>query len=701
MLRRFIIPSLILFLLVSSCEDKKEKEFGSVILQFDYQKEVEVLYEEDEKDSQESDEDITTKFIDQILTKEEKDPFLIPDKLDIDIIEQDESNIDQKKVIKTDISFARITIGTFTPVTLDLSSQTSYSRTDIIEGNVVIKVELLNSDSLILYQESKSVSIIKNERASAIFNSWQVMNQSIVISSGEPNEQYTVGNTVNIAWGNTHADRPVDIFLYQGPGSASQNLIKQLEDDIIGNSFSWNTESEPPRSNLGLLVSSTIQPNVSSSVCCFNIIAPNIAPVVSNINESTDEDVVETITLLGTDANNDDLTYSIISTPSNGTLSSISGNTVSYTPNQDWNGADTFIYKANDGATDSNTATVTITVNAINDPPTVSDINIFMEPGQTSTTVTLSGSDIEGNALTYSLWGTTGGTLSGLGGSQNNEVIFSPFNTFLGTASFSYKANDSTSDSNIATVFIDVKGFRMITPNGGETFIEGETRTIQWEGGYSGAGDTYLWIEDIDTQQASALASGLNGQNAFDWTIPSFSSDGSWPDQGRYNFSIIAATSIGGTHLASDITDNYFIIAPTGDVVITDPLGGQTYQQGSIITIEWVGGFTNNGIDLLREDGFGSTVKELDISKDVGNANSYSWSVPSNLTADNDYAIRIYDATGSGASDTSENFSITNLDIISPIGSEVWYKGNTYNIQWTGDISTQGEARVYLDDTEI
>ena len=42
MLKRLIAPCLILFLLVSSCEDKKDKEFGSVVLKFDYQREIEV-----------------------------------------------------------------------------------------------------------------------------------------------------------------------------------------------------------------------------------------------------------------------------------------------------------------------------------------------------------------------------------------------------------------------------------------------------------------------------------------------------------------------------------------------------------------------------------------------------------------------------------------------------------------------------------
>ena len=59
--------------------------------------------------------------------------------------------------------------------------------------------------------------------------------------------------------------------------------------------------------------------------------------------------------------------YSIVSNPSNGSLSNISGSNVTYTPNQNYNGSDSFTYKVNNGSQDSNTATVTLTINAVND----------------------------------------------------------------------------------------------------------------------------------------------------------------------------------------------------------------------------------------------------------------------------------------------------------------------------------------------
>src|SRR5262249_56626181 len=71
-----------------------------------------------------------------------------------------------------------------------------------------------------------------------------------------------------------------------------------------------------------------------------------------------------------------ELTFSIVSAPANGTLSSISNNpcspgtpdtdsaTATYTPNAGFHGSDSFTYKVNDGTSDSNVASVSITVNA-------------------------------------------------------------------------------------------------------------------------------------------------------------------------------------------------------------------------------------------------------------------------------------------------------------------------------------------------
>jgi VCBS repeat-containing protein len=72
------------------------------------------------------------------------------------------------------------------------------------------------------------------------------------------------------------------------------------------------------------------------------------------------------------DADGDALTAALVSGPGNGTLLLNGDGSFSYTPNADFNGTDGFTYSAGDGAL-SDTATVTITVNAVNDAPVAAD----------------------------------------------------------------------------------------------------------------------------------------------------------------------------------------------------------------------------------------------------------------------------------------------------------------------------------------
>ncbi|MEK7414700.1 MAG: Ig-like domain-containing protein, partial [Planctomycetota bacterium] len=136
--------------------------------------------------------------------------------------------------------------------------------------------------------------------------------------------------------------------------------------------------------------------------------ATNTAPVANSQSVSTAEDTAKAITLVASDADGNALTYAIVANPANGTLSG-SGASRTYTPAANYNGADSFTFKANDGTVDSNTATVSITVAAVNDAPivatpildqsaTVSVVYSFVVPLATFT-------DVDGGALTWSASG--------------------------------------------------------------------------------------------------------------------------------------------------------------------------------------------------------------------------------------------------------------------------------------------------------
>ena len=87
----------------------------------------------------------------------------------------------------------------------------------------------------------------------------------------------------------------------------------------------------------------------------------NSPPVANSQLITTNKNKPIAITLTATDANNDLLTYSVVTQPANGTLTGTAP-ALTYNPDQDYVGPDSFNFKANDGSADSNIAIISITV---------------------------------------------------------------------------------------------------------------------------------------------------------------------------------------------------------------------------------------------------------------------------------------------------------------------------------------------------
>ena len=83
---------------------------------------------------------------------------------------------------------------------------------------------------------------------------------------------------------------------------------------------------------------------------------------------TTAEDTPREVTLAGSDPDGNPLTFTVASLPAHGTLSGTAPN-LTYTPAPDYNGPDSFTFTVADGSLVSATATVSITVTAVDDPP--------------------------------------------------------------------------------------------------------------------------------------------------------------------------------------------------------------------------------------------------------------------------------------------------------------------------------------------
>lgn len=121
---------------------------------------------------------------------------------------------------------------------------------------------------------------------------------------------------------------------------------------------------------------------------------PNQAPSAADVPVSTNEDIAVSGMLSGSDPDNDPLTYSRVTEPAHGSISSFNATTgaFTYTPSANFSGSDSFQYRVSDGSLQSSVAMVTLSIAAVNDPGVASISGIATE----DQTLTASVADVDG-----------------------------------------------------------------------------------------------------------------------------------------------------------------------------------------------------------------------------------------------------------------------------------------------------------------
>ncbi|MHC4299583.1 MAG: Ig-like domain-containing protein [Planctomycetota bacterium] len=178
-------------------------------------------------------------------------------------------------------------------------------------------------------------------------------------------------------------------------------------------------------------------------------VTPNHVPMAELQAVSTAEDVPVVVTLSGSDPDGDTIVYGVVTGPAHGALSGTAPN-LTYSPNKNFSGPDSFTFKVNDGVADSALTTVSIAVSAANDRPVAASDSIVLAE-DTSTAIFLKGSDPDGNTLEYSIISQPShGSLSG----TEPNVVYEPELNYSGPDSFTFKVNDGTADSAPGTISI-------------------------------------------------------------------------------------------------------------------------------------------------------------------------------------------------------------------------------------------------------
>jgi large repetitive protein len=155
-----------------------------------------------------------------------------------------------------------------------------------------------------------------------------------------------------------------------------------------------------------------------------------------------------------TDANGDTLAVTAVTQPANGTVT-FTATGVSYTPNANFNGTNSFTYTISDGQGGTDTATVAVTVTGVNDAPDAVNDSATVNQGSSNNAINVlaNDTDIDGNVL--SVTAATNGA-NGAVAFTATGVSYTPNASFSGSDSFTYTISDGNGGTDTATVSVTV-----------------------------------------------------------------------------------------------------------------------------------------------------------------------------------------------------------------------------------------------------
>src|SRR5205823_277436 len=153
-------------------------------------------------------------------------------------------------------------------------------------------------------------------------------------------------------------------------------------------------------------------------------------------------------------------TVAIAVSPAHGSLSGLTfltnstgGPSVTYTPNTNYNGPDSFSWVVSLSGCVTTTYTQPINVTPVNDKPMAGDLSVTVV-ANTPGGLHLLGSDVDANTLSFQVSSPPGhGTLGGM----PPNLTYTPQTNFIGVDSFTYFSYDGITNSEAATVRIAVK----------------------------------------------------------------------------------------------------------------------------------------------------------------------------------------------------------------------------------------------------
>jgi|GEM_PF-1526118 len=399
-------------------------------------------------------------------------------------------------------------------------------------------------------------------------------------------------------------------------------------------------------------------------------------PIAEDKNITTTENSSIDVILTGIDPDNyEQLTFSIVNNPSNGTLSSISqidsrSAKVTYTPNPNFYGVDTFTYTITDGI-DTATAIVTIEVMPVNDAPIANDDFYSINQGEVLSVdapgVLSNDTDPDGNTLFAEIVDDpTNGTLEFR---EDGSFTYTPNPNFTGIDTFTYRARDNNNAySNTATVTITVNAVNNNNPpianNDFYSIDEDTTLTVDAPGVLSNDTDP----DDGDTITITGYTNPSNG------TL-TFNNDGSFtytPNPNFYGVDTFTYTITDNRNASATATVT-ITVNPVNDAPIANAGADKTVDEGTLVTLDGSASYDPDGdpITYQWEQIQGPTVT-------LNNANTANPSFTAPFV-NSDTILKFRLTVSDGSLSSSSEVTITVKDIAGGYRYEPYFTANGSN----------------------
>jgi hypothetical protein len=282
----------------------------------------------------------------------------------------------------------------------------------------------------------------------------------------------------------------------------------------------------------------------------------NDTPVADNQSVTTDEDTAREVTLSAADVEGDALGYTIVRAPKHGTLSGTGAN-LTYTPAEDNNGPDSFTFEASDGISDSDPATVSIAVKAVNDAPVA---NADTKSTDEDTPLVFAASQLLGNddpgpanesSQTLTVTAVDQAVNGQLSLGPNGDITFTPDAGFDGQASFDYTVcdNGSPSECSEMIVIVNVTASQV---NDAPSFTAGASQTVAED---SGPHSISGWASDISAGPADESDQQLTFEVTNNTNPELFTTQPSVAANGTLSYAL-AANANGSADVTVRLEDN-------------------------------------------------------------------------------------------------------------------------------------------------